>query len=72
MKKIMEIKKNMTTDGHPKDPSVSHNRMKENANAVGKRRMRDEEYDREMVEIEVHLDLLMKLLQGSEEDQSYG
>ena len=35
-------------------------------------RMSDEEYDREIAEILVHLEVLMEMLQRNEMDQKYG
>lgn len=63
----------MTIDGHMKGLEGSHNRVKIDFSIVGTRKMNDEEFEREMVEIEVHLDMLMKLLQRKmEEDWRQG
>lgn len=55
----------MTTNGHMKSLDGIQNILKKDVNTVGTREMSDEEYDREMVQIKVHLDLLRKLLKGS-------
>jgi len=46
---------------------------KEDAKANGIwRQMNDEEYEREKAEIEVHLEVMMELLQKGKEDRRYG
>jgi len=45
----------VTTDDHLKGSERSHNQKKENARVVGIKRMSDEEYEREMAELKVHL-----------------
>ena len=62
----------MTTDSHAKGSSASQNRVKENASTIGRKRMSDEEFDREIVEMKIHLSVLMELLHENEEDQRYG
>jgi hypothetical protein len=62
MDNLIEKEKKMNIDGHAKSSSVSHNRMKENSNAIGRKRMSDEKFGREMVEVKEHINMLMKLL----------
>lgn len=50
----------MTTDSHREGSRVSHGGMS------------DEEFDRELAEMKVQLNVLMELLQKSEEDQRCG
>lgn len=52
----------MITEGHCIGSKESHSR----------RKMNDEEYEREKAEINFHLELLMEMLQMNEEDQRYG
>jgi len=59
----------MITDGHDKGSERSHNRRKENAKAIGIKRMSDEELDKKMVELKAQLNYVEQLLQESEEDQ---
>jgi len=46
----------MTTDGHGKGSKVSH------------RKLSNEEFDRELVMMKVHINALMEMMQESEED----
>jgi len=63
----------MTSDSHNRGSERDHNRgQKEKDAKANGMRMRDEEYDREMVEIVVQLEVLMEMLQGNETDQKYG
>ena len=68
MKKLMEMEE-VTIDSHCRGSERSQNREKEDAKENGiRKKMNDEEYDKEIVEIRIHLHLLMELLQRSEED----
>jgi hypothetical protein len=49
--------KTMTTDGHRKGSNVSH------------RKLSDEKFERDIVEVKAHLSVLIELLQKGEEDQ---
>jgi hypothetical protein len=62
----------MTTDGHLKGSERSHNHVDINAKEVGIRKMSDDKFEKEMVELRVHLNVLMEFLQKYEEDQRYG
>ena len=63
----------MTIKSHSRGSGGSHKRKIEDAKAKGIcRRMTDEEYEREKAEIEVHLEVMMELLQKEEEDQRCG
>jgi hypothetical protein len=63
----------MTIKSHRRGSEGSHKRKTEDSKANGIcRRMIDEEYEREKVEIEVCLGVLMELLQKEEEDQRCG
>lgn len=64
----MEKVRKMTTDGHIKGSSVSHNSGKENVSEIGGKRMSYEEFDWEMAEMKARVDVLMKLLQESDQD----
>jgi predicted RNase H-like nuclease (RuvC/YqgF family) len=62
MEKIIEKERKMTIDGHTKGSSVSHNKGKENASAIDRNRMSNEEFNREMAEMKAHIDMLKKML----------
>lgn len=69
----------MATDSHNRRNKCSkedHSRRKvkrEDAKENGIwKQLTDEEYEREKVEIRVHLEVLMELLQRKEKDQKYG
>jgi hypothetical protein len=74
MEKFTKGKKKMTTDSQGRDLERSHNKRKEDAKTVGKqKRMSDEYFDREMVEIKLQLNILEQLLQEKiREDLKYG
>jgi hypothetical protein len=58
----------VTIEGHLQGSGKGHNQKKENAKVVGIRRMSNEEFDREMVELKVHLSVLDEWLQEYGED----
>ena len=58
----------MTISSHKKGTEESYIR-KEDTKVKDKRKMSDEEYDREVVELKVHLTLLKEMLQQNIEDQ---
>ena len=63
----------MTIKSHRIGSRGSHKVKKENSKANGIRRMMtNEEYEIEKVEIEVHLKVMMELLQKEKEDQRCG
>ena len=63
----------MTSKGHRRGSKGSHTRKTEDAKENGMwRQWSDEEYKREKVEIIVHLDVMMELLQKEMEDQRFG
>ena len=63
----------MTIKSHRRGSEGSHKRKTEDAKVNGIcRRMTNEEYESEKAEIEVHLVVLMELLQKEEEDQRCG
>ena len=66
----------MTTDSHSKGFEEDHNIRKvkkEDAKENDiQRQLSEEEYEREQAEIVVHLELLMEMLQRSDEDQKHG
>ena len=63
----------MNNKGHIRDSEGNHKVKKENAKENGMRRqMIDEEYEREKDAIEVHMEVMMELLQKKEEDQRCG
>lgn len=45
--------------------------MKTNSNIISMKKMSDEEFDREMEELKVHVSVLVDLLQEYEEDKRY-
>jgi hypothetical protein len=53
----------MTIDGHVKGSERSHNKRKENAKEVG-RKMSQEEFDREFVEVKERLSIIMRVAIG--------
>jgi hypothetical protein len=71
--KKMTVEKKMIVDSHVKGSKGSQKGVKEDARVNGiKKRMSDEEFDREFNEIKVQLNILMELLQKSEEYHRYG
>ena len=73
MKKLMEMEEKVTIDSHCIVSESRHSREKEDAKANGTRKkMNDEEYEREKVEIIVHLEVLIELLQMNKEEQRWG
>ena len=69
-----EIKLNkMNIESHSRGLEDNQKGRKENAkeNDIW-RQLSDEEYEREKAEIEVHLEVMMELLQKKEEDQRCG
>jgi len=63
----------MTNKGHRRGSEGSHKRKTKDAKANGIcRRMTDEEYEREKAEIEVHLEVMMELLQKKGDDHRCG
>lgn len=61
----MDMEKMMTIDGRPKSSSGRHNKVKKDVSTIGRKRMSEEEFDKEMEE---HLDVFMKLLQRKKEE----
>jgi hypothetical protein len=61
----------MTIDGHVIGSERSHNRGKRMPKQVG-RKMSQEELDREFTELKERLNIIMELLQESDENQRYG
>ena len=61
----------MTNSSHKKGSEEGYIR-KEDSKVKGKRKMSDEEYDREVAKLKVHLTLLKEMLQQNIEDQYYG
>ena len=55
------MEKKMTIYGNIKGLSGSHNRVKTNSSTIGKKRMNEEEFDKDMAKIEAHLDVLMNI-----------
>lgn len=63
----------MTSDNHNRGFERDHSKGKKEKDAKANgTRMSDEEYDKEMAEIAVQLELLMEMLQGNEIKQKYG
>ena len=63
----------MTIESHSKGSGGNHKGRRENDKENGICRiMVDEEYEREKDEIEVHMEVMMELLQKKEEDQRCG
>jgi hypothetical protein len=65
-----EVKVNI--DSHDRGLGRSHSQRNKNAKGNGIKRMSNEEIDKEMVELKERLNIVMKFLQESEEDQRYG
>ena len=73
MNKLMEMEEKMTDDSHCIGSKRSHSRGEEYAKENGIwKQMKHEEYDREKVEIRIHIILSMQLLQRSKEYQRCG
>jgi hypothetical protein len=73
MKKLMEMEEKVTIDSHCRGSERSHSIGKKYSKENGiRKKMNEEECDREITEIRIHLDLLMELLQRSDEDQRCG
>jgi hypothetical protein len=49
----------MTIDNHDKGSKKIHNKMEDNAKVNGIKRMSDEEFDRELIEIKLQLNVIM-------------
>ena len=62
----------MTINSHAMGSRRSHSENGEDAKVIGIKRMSQETFEREMVEIRESLRKLMELLQRSEEEQYYG
>ena len=62
----------MTKKGHNKGSVRSHNQIKENAKEVGMRKVRDIEFEKELMEMKAWLNVLMELLQQDVEDHRCG
>jgi hypothetical protein len=60
----MFTKEEMAIDSHDKGSGRSHNQKKKNSKAVGIKRMSDEEFEKEMVELKVHLSVLKGVSTG--------
>jgi hypothetical protein len=58
----------MNNDIHDRGLERSHNQRKEYAIAVGRRNMSQREFDRELVELKVRLNIIREFLQESNED----
>ena len=52
----------VTIDGHLEGSEWSHNNKKGNVKTVGIKRMSNEEYERELAEIRVHISVLEEWL----------
>ena len=62
----------MTTNGHARGSKESHNEVEEDVKSIGiNRRMGQETFDKEFVEIKELISKIMKLLQESSEDQCF-
>ena len=53
----------MTIDIHNKGSGRSHKQMKQNVKEVGMRKMKGEEFEKEITKMKVQLNVLMELLQ---------
>jgi len=62
----------MTTYGHVRGSNRSHNQRRENAKAIEKIRMSQEELDREFTELKERLSISMEILQERKEDHRCG
>ena len=63
----------MTIESHSRGSRGNHKGRKENAKVNGIcKQLRDEEYEREKVEIKVRLEVMREMLQKEEEDQRCG
>ena len=63
----------MIVDSHRRGPRKSHSKLKEYAKDIGiKRKLSQEEFDKEIVQIKEKLSELINLLQEGEEDQRQG
>jgi hypothetical protein len=56
--------KTMAIDGHCRGSKIRHNRGNKDAKKNGKKRMSQEEYEREMYELKKRLNVVQMLLQG--------
>jgi len=70
--KLTKIERRMTKKGHNKGSVRSHNQIKENAKEVGMRKVRDIEFEKELMEMKAWLNVLMELLQQDVEDHRCG
>jgi hypothetical protein len=73
MEQLTKEEVKMTRDSQMKDSEESHNQIRESAKEVGRNKISNEEFDREIVELKEQLSVMMKLLQEKvKEDQRYG
>jgi hypothetical protein len=61
--KLTKGKMKMTIDSHDRGSGRSYSQREEYAKADGKKRMSDEEFDKEMVELKAQLNYVKQLLQ---------
>jgi hypothetical protein len=62
MEKLTKEEMKMTRDSQRKGSKGSHKRVRVDAKEIGERKMNDEEFDREIVELKEQLNVMMKLL----------
>jgi hypothetical protein len=72
MENLTKGKMKMTIDSHDSGSEKGHSKRKEDAREDGKKRMSDEEFNREMIELKVRLNYVEQLLQEYEENQRCG
>ena len=73
MGKLIEEVRKVTTESHLKGSRGSHNRVMEDANAVGVKRMSQSKFDREITELKERLSVVTELLQERDTGgQHYG
>ena len=68
---LIEMERMMTSDSHNRGSEINHSRgqKEKGAKAIGiQRQLSKEEYEREKAEIAVQLEVLIEMLQRSEEN----
>lgn len=61
----------MATDNHIVGLMITRNQMKKITKTIGMKKMSDEEFEREMAKLNIHISVLVELLQEYEEDERY-
>lgn len=70
MEEPMQRRNKVTIFCHNEHSSKSHNKLEKDANINGMRRLSDNEFKRDMVELKVQVNALMKILEDTDEEKA--